>query len=61
MTESQKPQVQDGDGAAEKQKPTQLKDETCEGCGLDDHTGDCVKKGSEHPRDDGVCPENCLL
>jgi hypothetical protein len=28
------------------EKPKQFKDEKCDGCGLDPHTGDCVKKAN---------------
>jgi hypothetical protein len=29
------------------EKPKQLKDEKCDGCGLDPHTGDCVKQANQ--------------
>ncbi len=32
------------------EKPKQLKDEKCDGCGLDPHTGDCVKEANQQRR-----------
>ena len=38
------------------QKPMQLKDGKCDGCGLDAHKGDCVKKANQQRARDEMAP-----
>ncbi len=41
------------------EKPRQLKDEKCDGCGLDPHTGDCVKETNQQQRREAGDHGNC--
>ena len=43
------------------EKPKQLKGEKCDGCGLDPHTGDCVKKANLQRRREEMGPRIQIL
>ncbi len=43
------------------EKPKQLKDGKCAGCGLDAHTGDCVKQANQQRRREEMAPRLQIL
>ena len=43
------------------EKPKQLKDGKCDGCGLDAHTGDCVKQANQQRMREEMAPAMQIL
>ena len=43
------------------EKPKQLKDAKCDGCGLHPHTGDCVKQTNQQRRREEMGPRRQIL